>query len=82
MNAYAFETWKIHLNPPLLKGDLKSSPKQVGEKKLITRCKLFPASFSNSKKFQDLRISYLTFQIIFAIKEPTEYLWFAWSAIM
>jgi hypothetical protein len=28
-----FETWKIPLNPPLLKGDFKSSQKQVWEKK-------------------------------------------------
>jgi hypothetical protein len=37
---------KIPLNPPLLKEDLKSSPKQVGEKKSIIRCKLFPAPLS------------------------------------
>jgi hypothetical protein len=59
MNAYAFETWEIPLNPPLLKEDFKSSPKQVWEKKSmrssyecirtfirIIRCKLFPAPLS------------------------------------
>jgi hypothetical protein len=34
MNAYAFETSKIPLNPPLLKEDFKSSPKQA------SRCRI------------------------------------------
>ncbi|KPK99289.1 MAG: hypothetical protein AMJ91_08305 [candidate division Zixibacteria bacterium SM23_73_3] len=47
-----FETWKIPLNPPLLKGDFKSSQKQVWEKKSIIRCKLFPAPLSKTLRWR------------------------------
>ncbi len=41
MNAYAFETWKIPLNPPLLKGDFPNlDPVDKSSQKQVSRCRI------------------------------------------